>query len=134
MVLAAEQGSAVLKSIVSYSDGFNVKKTHWMKDNYLLANGLIKGKKGQSAINAARTAETPEETAEAEEDETDAGTEADAEEAVFGAQDEDGGAEDDAFAASGSDAEDVPDGGDAGDADEDGYDSDLFAPTGSDSI
>ena len=46
-ILPAEQGAAVLKALASYSVNFKVKDTLWMKDNYLLANGLIKPKGAQ---------------------------------------------------------------------------------------
>ena len=46
-VLPAEQGAAVLKALAGYSVNFKVKDTLWMKDNYLLANGLIKPKGAQ---------------------------------------------------------------------------------------
>lgn len=142
MVLAAEQGSEVLKSIVSYSNGFNLKKAHWMKDNYLLANGLIKGKRSQSAINAARTAEMSEETDGTTEDEAD-GTEGEAAEAAFGAADEDDGVSSDLFAPTDSDADAAEEADDAEATDDvndaeddtgDGYESDLFAPRDTSSI
>lgn len=46
-VMDAEEGAKALKALASYSPGFKLKDALWMKDNYLLANGLIKPKDAQ---------------------------------------------------------------------------------------
>lgn len=149
-VLPAEQGAAVIKSIVSYSDNFNVKKTLWMKDNYLLANGLIKSRNGQATLTGSQGDDAEEAAIDADDTELAAQTaeaEADAVEAAFGAEDADDEDADDGagsslFAPAGSadDAEDFDSDDFAGDDadgfgadDGDGVDSSLFAPpTGAD--
>ncbi len=47
MVLPADKGASVLKLLAKKSKGLDLKNTLWMKDNYMVANGLIKGKDEQ---------------------------------------------------------------------------------------
>ncbi len=81
-VMDAEEGARALKALASYSPNFKLKDALWMKDNYLLANGLIKpkgaqddeGADGEAAVgNEASDGEATDGEAEPEGDEALAG-------------------------------------------------------------
>ena len=41
-ILPAQYGAALLKDVASHSSNFSLADTRWMKDNYLVENGLVK--------------------------------------------------------------------------------------------